>query len=334
MKWNRITRRTFSISAVMMAIAIWGCSSDADPAPNGGTSGSAGSGGTTGTFVVKLVYNPWDTSELNVLIAKEVLAKLDVQAEAVSEDEYKQWDKIASGELHAALEVWPSGHGDDRKNYIDAKKIEDGGALGPVGKIGWHIPTYMLKAHPDLATVEGLKKPENIALFKTPETGDKGRFLEPDPTLNYTSYDAQIIKNLNLNLQVVNAKSEADILSELDSRYAKEEAILFYLWTPHYAWAKYDLTQIELPAYSDACYAKVASEGVDCDYPADKFYKIFWPGLQAASPVAYKVLKAMNYDTKTQIDLHAAVALQGKTKDVAAKEWVTAHESVWRAWAQ
>jgi glycine betaine/proline transport system substrate-binding protein len=245
-------------------------------------------------------------------------------------DEYKQWDPIAGGQQDVSLEVWPSGHVQDVANYVQTNKIEDGGPLGPVGKISWYIPTYLLTAHPQLASWQAYKDSANTDLFRAPDTGTKGRFLLGDPS--WTSYDADIIKNLALNLQVDTAGSEQAELTELDNVYNKRGAILMYLWTPHSALAKYDLSVVQLPAYSDDCYAKASSGGVACDYPADHLFKIFNPALKTANPRAYQMLKNFSYTTKDQIELLGAVDNNGQSLDQAARAWMTANASVWQSW--
>lgn len=88
---------------------------------------------------------------------------------------------LASGELHASLEVSHSGHAENVAEYRQAEVGREWWFVGPVGKIGWYLPTYLLEAHPELTTWEGLLVPENAALFATAETGDKGQFLAGDP---------------------------------------------------------------------------------------------------------------------------------------------------------
>ncbi len=281
---------------------------------------------------IKLIENAWSASELNVAVAKIILEEqLKYQVEVISLDENAQWAALSAGNADASLEVWPSGHMANVKQYIEQQKmIEHGGALGPVGKIGWYIPSYMLKEHPELATWEGFKDPANAKLFTTPETGDKGQFLGGDAS--FVQYDADIIKNLGLNFKVVYAGSEQAILAQLDAAYSRKSPILFYLWTPHSIHAKYELSQVKLPPYSEECYAKAASGGIDCDYPPDNLFKIFWPNLKNKAPEAYQLLKNMTYTTKDQITMIAEVELNKKTKEQSAREWLKANESVWKAW--
>lgn len=279
---------------------------------------------------IKLAENPWSASQLNVALAKILLEEqLGYTVEVVSIDENAQWPALATGDLSASLEVWPSGHAANIAEYIDGQgSVENGGELGVVGKIGWYMPTYMLDVDPDLATWEGFAKPETAALFATAETGDKGQFLSGDPS--FVQYDNQIITELGLPFQVVYAGSEEAILAALDSAVSREEPILFYFWTPHSVHAKYDLTEVALPEHTEECYADPAT--VACDYPADNLFKIFWGGLAEAAPDVYTLLSNMNYSTEDQIQMIAAVELDGKSLEEAAREWLDANTDVWEAW--
>jgi glycine betaine/proline transport system substrate-binding protein len=283
-------------------------------------------------ITIKLAENPWSASALNVAVARILLEEeLGYPVEVVTIGETPQWPAIAAGDLHASLEVWPSGHAENVAEYIDNQGlVENGGPLGPVGKIGWYIPSYLLEEHPDLATWEGLQVPENAALFATAETGDKGQFLTGDPS--WTQYEDDIIANLGLNFQIVAAGSEEAILAALDAAVSRQEPLLFYFWTPHSVHAKYDLTEVALPEYSEACYAKAEEGGIDCDYPPDNLFKIFWAELAEAAPDAYTLLKNMSYTTDDQIQMIAAVELEGKSVEEAARDWLAGNEETWRAW--
>lgn len=281
---------------------------------------------------LKLAENPWTGSSVNVHVAKILLEKeLNYQVEIVSINEQAQWAALATGDLSASLEVWPSGHAESIKQYIDEQQVvENIGELGVVGKIGWYIPSYLLARYPELITWEGLKTRADI--FKTAETGEKGQFLLGDPS--WVTFDADIINNLGLNLQVVAAGSEDAVKAAVDGAYSREEPILFYFWTPHSMHARYDLTEVALPAYSEECHAKAEAGGVDCAYPPDVLLKIAWAGLKDQAPDAYALLQHMNYTNADQIAMIADVELEGKTAAEAAQAWIDANPTKWRAWLE
>lgn len=284
-------------------------------------------GAAEGTETIKLAENPWPASELNVAVAKIIIEKeLGNPVEIVPLAESAQWDPLAAGDLDASLEVWPSGHGERIAEYIDnLKTVEDGGKLGPIGEIGWYVPTYVVENNPALATWEGYL--DAGTEFSTAETGDLGRFLGGEAS--WAQNDEAIIQNLGLPFQVVWAGSEDALLAEVTSAVTRQEPVLFYFYSPHALFNEYDFTQVELPPYSDECYADAAA--IDCAYPADELMKIFSAKLAEKDAKVHTFLSNFNYGSDAQIAM-LAMLNEGKTVDEAAQAWVDANESVWRAW--
>jgi glycine betaine/proline transport system substrate-binding protein len=280
-----------------------------------------------GNETISLVENPWPASELNVAVAKIIIEQeLGNPVEIVALDENAQWDALAAGDVDASLEVWPSGHSERIAEYIDELgTVENGGLLGPEGEIGWFVPQYVVDENPALATWEGYQ--DAAAEFATAETGDLGRFLGADPS--WVQYDEQIIANLGLPFQVVWTGSEDALLAEVSSAYSRQEPVLFYFYSPHAIFQQFDLTQVELPAYSDECYADEAA--IDCAYPKDQLLKIFNAGLAEKDPDVHTFLSNMNYGSDAQIEM-LAMLNEGMSVEEAAQTWVDAHEDVWRGW--
>lgn len=329
-EWGPLT--LLGIAALVLA----GCGST--PAATGGgeaapaAATSAPAAGAGEKIALKLAENPWTGSSVNVNVAKILLEEqLGYTVELITIDENAQWAALANGDLSASMEIWPSGHAENLKQYVtDQKVVEELGPLGVEGKIGWFMPSYVVEQKPELATWEGFKQAGDAALFKTAETGELGQFLAGDPS--WVQYDNDIIKNLNLPLQVVNAGSEQAVLAAVDAAYSRNEPILFYFWKPHSIHAKYKLTQVELPAYSADCYAKAEAGGVACDYPKDVLLKVAWSGLKDKAPDAYNFLKAFSYTTDDQIKLIAGVELDKQTAEAVARDWIAKNESTWKPW--
>jgi glycine betaine/proline transport system substrate-binding protein len=295
----------------------------------GSTSGAAvpDNSGTTITIAV----NAWVGSAANANVAKALLEdKLGYTVELTEIDEYAQFPALSTGDLDATLEVWPSGHAKDVKKYIDGQNgVVDGGLNGVDGQIGWWIPTYMLDSNPELATWEGIKGNEDM--FKTAESGSAGQLLDGDPS--YVTFDQAIADNLGLNLKVVYAGSEAAELSALDTAYQKQDPILMYFWTPHWAQEKYDLTNVQLPDVTPACEA-AAADNVDayaCAYPPDPLFKAFNDGLEARAPAAFAMLSAMSYTNDDQNGIGLDIS-DGMDPLDAAQKWIDAHPDTWQAW--
>ena len=179
-------RRKWAIAPLVLAMAVFAAAcSDVSNDDNSGSGGegssSAGGVPDNSAITIKLAVNAWVGAEANANVAANLLRdKLGYTVELVKIDEFEQFPALASGDLDATLEVWPSVHPKDYKNYIKADAgVIDAGPLGVVGQIGWFIPTYMVEKDPSLATWEGLKGKE--AMFATAETGSSGQLVDADP---------------------------------------------------------------------------------------------------------------------------------------------------------
>ncbi len=207
---------------------------------------------------ITLAVNPWTGSMVNAQVAKAVLeADYNTEVTISEVDENVTWEGLDDGSIDATLEVWPSGHVEDRATYIDEKKtVVDIGPLGPSAKIGWYITKKVADEHPELLTWEGFKDEELAALFKTAESGDVGQFLMGDPS--YVSYDEQIIENLDLPLKFVVAGTETALIAAVQDADEQGTPLLLQFWQPHWLHSQIELVEVELPAITPECEAAAA----------------------------------------------------------------------------
>lgn len=278
---------------------------------------------------IVLVQNAWTASALNAAIAKILIEEnLGNSVEITAIDENTMFSGLADGDLDACLELWPSGISADEQAYLDNGEVIEIGKLGVVGQIGWYVPRYVQEQYPETATWEAFLDPELAALFASPETGDLGRFLGTDPS--YSQYDEAIIANLGLQLQVVYSGSEAATVAALDSAVSAEEPILMYWWVPTATEAKYDLVEVELPPYTDECYADPAQ--VNCAYPEDVLMKVASPQLAGKDPAVSNLLAWFTLTYDEQLSMLPAVEIDGQPADEIAAQWIADHEDTWTQW--
>jgi glycine betaine/proline transport system substrate-binding protein len=292
------------------------------------TSGGGGGGGGSGKKIV-LVQNAWTASAINVAIAKKVIEdNLGNEVELKAIDENTMWPGLGAGDLDACLELWPSGMNADKQKYLDDKTVVEVGKLGAIGRIGWYVPDYVQAEFPATKTWEGFKDPALAKKFASAETGDLGRFLGTDPS--YSQADEAIIKNLDLPFKVVYSGSEAATVAALDSAVASKAPILMYWWVPTAAAAKYKLVEVELPAYTDACYADPAK--IACAYPEDTLQKLASAKLQAKDAKVFDFVSKFTMTNDDQLALLPSVEIDGKPAADVAAQWVKDNEAKWKAW--
>jgi glycine betaine/proline transport system substrate-binding protein len=308
------------------------CGSSSKPSTSGTTTGGDGkklSGSIT------LAVNPWDGSAANANVAKVILEKQGMTVKLTDIDENAAWPALDKDSIDANLEVWPSGHAEDISTYIKTKKtVVDGGLIGPTGQIDWFIPKFVADAHPEYKTWEGLKTAAAAKYFATAETGDKGQFLLGDPS--YVSYDADIIKNLDLPFKVVVGGGEAALITALDTAFKEKTPLLFYFYNPQWANAKYDLVKVELPAITPECTKSAEGQGKDhkyaCAYPPDHLFKAISAKLESKNAAAFDFLEKMKWTDNDQNTVTKYKNVDGMTMAAAAQKWVDENESVWKAW--
>ncbi|MGH2589438.1 MAG: glycine betaine ABC transporter substrate-binding protein [Actinomycetota bacterium] len=326
----RKSRRWVRLFAGLMLLGLVAAACS-DVTENGDGGGGAAGVPDNSDITITLAVNAWVGAAANAHVAKVLLEnELGYTVELVDIDEFEQFPAIAAGDIDATLEIWPSGHAQDYRRFIESGAgVVDGGELGVIGQIGWWVPTYVVEENPELATFEGLEG--NESMFATSETGDSGQLLDGDPS--FVTFDQAIADNLGLDLQVVYAGSEAAQLTALDAAYQAEEPFLFYFWTPHWAQSKYDLTMIELPEVTPAC-EEAAAENADeyaCAYPEDVLYKAFNADLESRAASAFALLSAMQYGNEDQNSIGLDIS-NGVDGDAAAQTWLDANADVWQPW--
>jgi glycine betaine/proline transport system substrate-binding protein len=318
----RIWRTTATMLVVALFIAACG--------------GGAGASSDTGSKdPVRISVNPWTGSRANAAVIEYLLKeKLGYPVELKNLDEGVDWQGFETGELDAILEVW--GHDAERKTYIDEKKVaQDAGQMGVKGTIGWYVPGWMAKDHPDITDWNNLN---NYAdLFKTSESGDKGQFLLGDPS--YVSNDEALIKNLGLDFKVVTGGSEAALIESLKQATTQKTPLLAYFYDPQWAWSQEPLksdplVRINLPPADGADCVDVATdpEGANCDYPAYDLYKAVSTDFAQNGGAAYDLIKNFTWTNLDQSTMAELIDNQGMTPEDAAAKWVADNEAIWSKW--
>lgn len=328
-----MTRTRWSLAAGLAVgmLVLAACSDVESSEPTGGSMGGV-TAAQCGTEPITIAVNPWVGAEANANVAKVLMEQqMGCTVELQEVNESAQFPGMADGSIDATLEVWPSGHAKDAKQYIDqAGTVVDGGELGITGNIGWFVPSYVIEQNPEYATWEGFSDAE---IFATAETGDKGRFVGTDTT--YSIFDEQIIESLGLDLEVIYTGSEPATLALLDSAVANQEPIVMYWWTPQWANAKYDLVEVGLPEYTEEC-ADIALNdpeaiGYNCDYADDILYKAFSSELETKDTAAFEFLSNFAWTADEQNAVAQAIQ-EGEDGEDAAQAWIDANEATWSAW--
>jgi glycine betaine/proline transport system substrate-binding protein len=283
-----------------------------------------------GTKTVTLSVQSWVGARANTAVAQYLLEhELGYRVDTVQVDEVPAWDALSQGRVDAILEDW--GHPDQEKRYVEDKKtITPGGDLGVTGHIGWFVPKYFADAHPDVLDWKNLNK--YASQLRTAESGGKGQLIDGSPS--YVTNDKALVKNLNLDYQVVFAGSEAAQITQLQQFAKKKQPFLTYWYEPQWLFNEVPMVEVKLPAYTDACAEKGTKDPstVDCAYPTTPLQKFFNADFSHKGGKAARFLKNFHWSKKDQNEVAQMIAEDKLSADQAAKKWVERHPDVWKGW--
>ncbi|WP_329289887.1 ABC transporter substrate-binding protein [Streptomyces sp. NBC_01455] len=313
--------RTISVTAGVSALLLLtGCGA-ADM-----TKQASPFAGAQGAGTVTLSVQSWVGAQANVGVAQYLLEhELGYRVDTVQVDEVPAWDALSQGRVDAILEDW--GHPDQEKRYVEDKKtIVPGGGLGVTGHIGWYVPTYFARQHPDVTDWKNLD--EYAGQLRTAESGGKGQLLDGSPS--YVTNDKALVGNLKLNYQVVFAGSEAAQITQMKQFAKEKKPFLTYWYSPQWLFQKVPMTEVRLPAYKEGCDADAAK--VACAYPHTPLQKYLNTDFAKNGGKAAAFLKKFKWTTEDQNDVSLMIANDKLSAQEAAKKWVDSHASTWRAW--
>jgi len=285
---------------------------------------------------VTLDENAWAGATANVYVVKYVLEHnfgCTVNIEKLPEST-PLYQAMSDGKVDAVLEDWGNTKLKVNAKFFKSKKLIDLGSNGVIGHIGWFVPTYLMKQHPELKSWTALKK--DWSLFKTVDSQGKGLFLGGDPT--YVQKDQQLIKELGLNLFFLSVGSEPAQVARWTQYYKQKKPILFYWYTPQYLNTAYKLSEVKLPARGKNCVDSYSPKlGSDwsiyrCAYGLQIIDKAMTSKFAKSGSPAVGLIKRWKWSAIDQNTVANMIAGQHMDPDKAAEQWVKANPAKVKAW--
>ncbi len=310
------------VAAASLVLTACG-SGDIDKQTQENKSGASGDCGE-----LNMAVNPWVGYEADAYVVGNVAEKklgCKVNYKELKED--VSWQGFGTGDVDVVIEDW--GHPDLEKKFFKGKgdgSATDFGPTGNVGIIGWYVPPWLAKEHPDILKYQNLNKYAND--FKTSESGGKGQFLGADPS--YVQFDEAIISNLDLNFKVVFSGSEAASIQAFEKAEKNKEFLIGYFYEPQWLFAEIPLEKVALPPYKDGCQEVPAK--VACDYPETTLKKVVSTSWADKGGPAVDLVKNFKWTNDDQNEVAKYIAKDGMSSEDAAAKWVEANQDKVDAW--
>lgn len=278
----------------------------------------------------------WSSQIVMSHVVGQIFESMGNSVEYVSTDSQAVYESIRLGDVTLELEVWEGAYGAAFRAAQEKGGIVDAGDHEAVTREDWWYPLWTKEACPGLPDWEALN--ECAAVFATPETGDKGRFL--GGPVDWLKHDQERVEGLDLNFTVVNAGSAAALWAEVGAAERTKKPVVVFNWTPNFAEAVWPGEFVEFPEWVEGC-DKDPSVGpnpettYDCGNPANGYLKkAAWEGMEEKWPDAYAVLTKISFTNPQIAELAKMVDVDEMEPEEAATVWLEENEDVWSAWVE
>lgn len=205
---------------------------------------------------IKITLHDWTGQFITSKIMGEVLKSAGYNVEYVQADYLAQFAGLKTGDLTLAMEIWVTTGQEALDEAVATGKVDNLGETGMIAKEEAAVPDLHEGEVPgpaELGSAEG--------------RGLRGRLLDPGDgaegplsggPVTWGGFDEERVEVLDLPLEVVHAGTDAALFAELESAYQRKDPIVLWIYSPHWAPAKYEGEWVEFPPYEPACYTDPA----------------------------------------------------------------------------
>ncbi|MCR9107456.1 ABC transporter substrate-binding protein [Marivita sp. XM-24bin2] len=276
----------------------------------------------------------WSSQIVMSHVVGQIFESMGNSVEYVSTDSQAVYESVRLGDVTLELEVWEGAFGPAFEAAMEKGGLHDVGDHDAVTREDWWYPMWTKESCPGLPSWEALN--ECAALFATPETGDKGRFL--GGPVDWLKHDQERVDALGMDFVVVNAGSASALWAEVGSAERDKRPVVIFNWTPNFVEALYPGEFVEFPEYVDGCKDDPAvgpnpEMTYDCGNPANGYLKkAAWDGMEEKWPSAYATLKNISFTNPQIAEMAKLVDIDELEPEDAAAEWLEQNEAVWKPW--
>lgn len=285
--------------------------------------------------IVIPVHN-WSSQIVMSHVVGQIFEGMGNNVEFVTTDSQAVYESVRLGDVTLELEVWEGAFGASYRAAKAKGGMVEAGAHNAVTREDWWYPMWTKDACPGLPSWEALN--ECADLFKTAETGDKGRYL--DGPVDWLKHGAERVASLDMNFQVINAGSAAALWAEIGAAEADKKPVVVFNWTPNFAEAVWPGEFVEFPAWEDGCDTDPTKgpnkEALyDCGNPATGYLrKVAHHEMTAKWPAAYNALTKISFTNPQIAEMARLVDIDELEPEEAAAAWLEVNKDTWMSWTQ
>ncbi|MFF4851483.1 ABC transporter permease/substrate binding protein [Streptomyces sp. NPDC001194] len=301
--WNHRPQPAYAVTgAVVLALVAGGLNTFG----GSGQPTAAGADAVGKGRKISIGYIPWDEGIASTYLWKELLERRGFQVEAKQLELGALFTGLAGGQVDFQTDAWlPVTQAQYWEKY--GNKLDDLGS--------WYGPTSI-----ELTVPSYMKDVTSLADLKGKGDRFKGRIIGIEPSAGAMGIlKGKLLKEYGLDgeYQVVDG-STPGMLAELKRAYEKQEPVAVVLWSPHWAYASYDLKKLEDPK---GAWGK-----------GDGIHTLARKGFAQDEPEVASWLRSFKLTEAQLTGLEAKIQEAGKGKEQqAVRTWLQEHPEVAKA---
>lgn len=301
--WNHRPQPAYAVTgAVVLALVAGGLNTFG----GSGQPTAAGADAIGKGRKISIGYIPWDEGIASTYLWKELLERRGFEVEAKQLELGALFTGLAGGQVDFQTDAWlPVTQAQYWEKY--GNKLDDLGS--------WYGPTSI-----ELSVPSYMKDVTSLADLKGKGAEFKGRIIGIEPSAGAMGIlKGKLLKEYGLDgeYQVVDG-STPGMLAELKRAYEKHEPVAVVLWSPHWAYASYDLKKLEDPK---GAWGK-----------GDGIHTLARKGFAADEPEVASWLRSFKLTEAQLTGLEAKIQEAGKGKEQqAVRDWLKEHPEVAKA---
>ncbi|MFE7119667.1 ABC transporter permease/substrate binding protein [Streptomyces sp. NPDC057654] len=274
-----------TVGVVVLALIAGGMNlAQNDDKPSASASTNVGHGKQ-----INMGYIPWDEGIATTFLWKELLEQRGYKPNVKQLDPGPLYSGIAKGDIDFQTDAWlPTTHKAYWEKY--GSQMTDLGAWYGPTSLELTVPAYMK----DINTLDDLK-------------GKAGEFGGKITGIESSAGEMGLLKDkvlpaygLDGEYKIVSS-STATMLADLDRQIAQKKPIVVPLWSPHWAYSKYDLKKLK---DTKGAWGK-----------GDELHTVAAKGFESKDPTVAGWLKNFHMDEKQLSSLENTIQSAGKGKE-------------------
>ncbi len=282
---------------------------------------------------VTITQMNWDSAAIVTAVSKFLMEQgYGCDVTAVPSDTTPSMASLAeNNEPDIVTELWVNSAGEAYTKLEAEGKIETlGSVLDPGGVEGWWLPTYLVEAHPELATIEGvMANPELVGgMFNNCPDGWGCRLVNDN-----------LIRAFNLEdsgIEVFNHGSGETLATSMAAAYQNEEPWFGYYWGPTTPLGMFDMTSIDLGDYDEEVHQ--ANQNADAPdpkpsaFPAAPVLTVVTKDFMESHPDIAELMSNVTFKTDTMSQLLAWKEGNNASNEEAAVYFLKNNPDEWSGW--